>query len=157
MEWTKGRKFRAIVHLITLKPHRMKDLEINLRNQPGSLALMGETLGNHRISLEGGAVFSHDTGAIAHFLMDDAEKAKMVLESVGIEVVGIHEVLIQKLRQDVPGQLGMFCRRLSEADVNIIVQYSDHNHQLILVVDDMEKGQSVSDAWMKEWWPHLHF
>ncbi|MEA2336176.1 MAG: hypothetical protein QOE82_183, partial [Thermoanaerobaculia bacterium] len=31
--------------------------------------------------------------------------------------------------------------------VNIEVLYSDHDHQLILVVDDFEKGRGVSEAW----------
>ena len=34
--------------------------------------------------------------------------------------------------------------------MNIEVLYSDHEHQLILVVDDMVKGRAVSDAWMRE-------
>lgn len=38
----------------------------------------------------------------------------------------------------------MFCRRLSDAGVNILIQYSDHSNQLIVVVDDYEKAQQVS-------------
>ena len=130
----------------------MKDLEILLKNEPGSLALLGETLGKYQISLEGGGVFANGGLSIAHFLVDDAEKAKDVLQIAGIEVLKINEVIIQKLRQDVPGQLGMFCRRLAEAGINILVQYSDHANQLIVVVDDIEKGKLVSEQWMKEWW-----
>jgi hypothetical protein len=130
----------------------MKDLEILLENTPGSLALLGETLGKHNISLEGGGVFQTGETAIAHFLVDDAERARTVLEQAGIRVVGVHHVLIQKLRQDVPGQLGLFCRRLAEAGVNINVQYSDHANQLIVVVDDWEKGSHVAAAWQKQWW-----
>jgi len=130
----------------------MKDLEILLKNEPGSLALLGETLGKHQISLEGGGVFANGGLSIAHFLVDDAEKAKDVLQIAGIEVLQINEVLIQKLRQDVPGQLGMFCRRLADAGINILVQYSDHANQLIVVVDDIENGKLVSEQWMKEWW-----
>jgi len=130
----------------------MKDLEILLKNEPGSLALLGETLGKYQISLEGGGVFANGGLSIAHFLVDDAEKAKDVLQIAGIEVLKINEVLIQKLRQDVPGQLGMFCRRLADAGINILVQYSDHANQLIVVVDDLEKGKLVSEQWMKEWW-----
>jgi len=59
--------------------------------------------------------------------------------------------LIQKLRQDVPGQLGTFCRKLTNAGVNIITQYSDHSNQLILVVDDYQKASEISAQWMKEW------
>jgi hypothetical protein len=130
----------------------MKDLEIVLKNEPGSLALMGETLGKNKVSLEGGGVFQNGETSIAHFLVEEAEKAKAVLAEVGIEVVKINDVLIQKLRQDVPGQLGMFCRRMADAGVNILVQYSDHANQLIVVVDDVEKGKQVSEAWSKEWW-----
>jgi hypothetical protein len=60
------------------------------------------------------------------------------------------EVLVQRLKQAVPGQLGMICRRMAEAGVNIEVLYSDHHHQLILVVDDLEAGRAVSEAWMRE-------
>ncbi|NIJ54747.1 amino acid-binding ACT domain-containing protein [Dyadobacter arcticus] len=130
----------------------MKDLEIILENKPGMLALMGETLGRNNISLEGGGVFSNGTFSMAHFLVDQPERAQEVLAGVGIEVVRINEVIIQKLRQDVPGQLGMFCKKLADAQVNILTQYSDHANQLIIVVDDFEKGKIVSEAWMKEWW-----
>ena len=130
----------------------MKDLEILLENKPGSLALLGETLGKNNISLEGGGVFQNGALSIAHFLVEDAEKAKNVLQTAGIKVLKINEVLIQKLRQDVPGQLGMFCRKLADAGINILVQYSDHANQLIVVVDDNEKGKTFSEQWMKEWW-----
>ena len=130
----------------------MKDLEITLKNKVGELALLGETLGKHQISLEGGGVFEIGDNAIAHFLVEDAELAKKVLAEVGIQVTKINSVIIQKLRQDVPGQLGMFCRKLAEANVNILTLYSDHSNQLIIVPDDYEKAMQVSDAWMKQWW-----
>jgi len=130
----------------------MKDIEVLLKNEPGSLALLGETLGKNEISLEGGGVFQNGNFSVAHFLVEDADKAKNVLHSAGLMIGAVNEVLIQKLRQDVPGQLGMFCRRLAEAGVNILVQYSDHVNQLIVVVDDIEKGKVVSEEWMKEWW-----
>jgi hypothetical protein len=129
----------------------MKDIEILLENKPGTLALMGEILGKNKISLEGGGVFNNGEFSIGHFLVDEADKAKEVLELVQIKVLKINDVLVQKLRQDVPGQLGMFCRRLADANVNILTQYSDHSNQLIVVVDDYVKGKEVSDEWTKEW------
>ena len=130
----------------------MKDIEIVLQNKPGTLALMGETLGKNKISLEGGGVFYNGEISIAHFLVEEAELAKKVLEDVGIKVLKINDVIIQKLRQDVPGQLGMFCRKMASANVNILTQYSDHSNKLIIVVDDHEKGKMVSEEWIKEWW-----
>jgi len=130
----------------------MKDIEILFDNKVGNLALMGETLGKHKISLEGGGVFDNGNFSIAHFLVEEADRAKSELEKVGIKVVKINEVIIQKLRQDVPGQLGTFCRELANADVNILAQYSDHSNQLIVVPDNYEKAKVVSEKWMKKWW-----
>ncbi|MGZ4809834.1 MAG: amino acid-binding ACT domain-containing protein, partial [Thermoanaerobaculia bacterium] len=67
----------------------------------------------------------------------------------GIRVIGENEVLVQKLRQGEPGQLGKIARRMAEAGVNIEVQYSDHDHNLILVVDDIERGRVVSEEWKR--------
>jgi hypothetical protein len=39
---------------------------------------------------------------------------------------------------------------MADAGVNIEVLYSDHANQLILVVDDLEKGRAVSEAWVRE-------
>src|ERR1700733_5097646 len=122
----------------------MKDLEIILENRIGSLALLGETLGKNKISLEGGGVFENDGYGIAHFLVEEADRAKEVLAQAGITVSKINNVIIQKLRQDVPGQLGMFCRRLANANINILAQYSDHANQLIVVVDNYEKAKQIS-------------
>jgi hypothetical protein len=130
----------------------MQDIEIILANKPGALALMGETLGKTKISLEGGGVFQNGETSIAHFLVKEAPRAKKELAKVQIEVVKINDVIIQKLRQDVPGQLGMFCRKMADANVNILVQYSDHSNQLVVVVDDYEKGKKVSEEWMNQWW-----
>lgn len=130
----------------------MKDIEILLENKIGTLALLGETLGKHKISLEGGGVFDNGDFSVAHFLVEEAERAKKELEKVGIKVVKINDVIIQKLRQDIPGQLGAFCRALANADVNILSQYSDHSNQLIIVPEDSHKAKKVSEEWMKTWW-----
>jgi len=127
----------------------MYDLEVRLKNQPGSLARLGEILGKNGISLEGGGVFTLGKDSIGHFLVEDGNKAQSVLEKEEIEVLGIHPVLIQKLKQEVPGQLGLFCKKMGEAGVNILAQYSDHYNQLILVVDNMELGLKISDEWKK--------
>ena len=64
-------------------------------------------------------------------------------------VVEEREVLVQRLNQGEPGQLGKITRLMAEAGVNIETLYSDHDHQLILVVDSTEKGKAVSEAWTR--------
>ena len=125
----------------------MKDLTIRLENRPGALAEMGEALGMAGVSIEGGGAFLVDGNAIAHFLFEDGTAARQVLESAGIEVIDDREVLIQRLNQDEPGQLGKIARLMADSGVNIEVIYSDHSNQLILVVDDPVRGKAVSDAW----------
>ena len=131
----------------------MYDVAIKLENRPGAMAEMGEALGAAGVSVEGGGGWVVDGTATMHFLFEDGEAARKALENVGIEVLDVREVLVQKLRQDVPGQLGLIARRMSDAGVNIEVVYSDHANQLCLVVDDFEKGKAVSDAWKAEMWP----
>ena len=128
----------------------MKDLAIALENRPGALAEMGEALGKAGVSIEGGGGFLVDGKGIVHFLFEDAAAARRALENAGIEVLEEREVLVQKLNQDQPGQLGKIARRMADAGVNIEVIYSDHQNQLILGVDNLGKGKEVSDAWKKE-------
>jgi hypothetical protein len=128
----------------------MKDLTIAIENRPGALADMGETLGRAGVSIDGGGAFVVDGHGVGHFLFEDGAAARRALEAAGIRVLEEHDVLIQRLDQEQPGQLGMISRRMAEAGVNIETLYSDHEHQLILVVDDITKGQAVTEAWMRE-------
>lgn len=128
----------------------MKDLAIELENRPGALAEMGEALGQAGVSIEGGGAWVVEGRGIGHFLFADGAAARSALEAAGIRVLAENEVLVQRLRQDVPGQLGKLARRMAEAGVNIEVVYSDHDRQLILVVDDLDRGRAVSEAWMRE-------
>jgi len=131
----------------------MFDLAIRLENKLGEMARMGEALGVAGVSVEGGGGWVVDGKGYMHFLFEDGEAAKKALENVGIEVLEVREVLVQKLRQDIPGQLGKIATRMADAGVNIEVVYSDHANQLCLVVDDFETGKAVSDAWRAEMWP----
>jgi hypothetical protein len=128
----------------------MKDLEIALDNRPGALAEMGEALGRAGVSIEGGGAWVVGGTGVAHFLFKDGKAAREALEAAGIRVIGERDVLVQRLKQAVPGQLGLLTRRMAEAGVNVEVLYSDHDHRLILVVDDVTRGREVSDAWNRQ-------
>lgn len=127
----------------------MKDLVIRLKNKAGALADMGEALAGEGVSVEGGGAWVVNNEGVAHFLVEDASKARKALEAKGIEVIKENEILVQRLKQDQPGQLGKITRAMEKAGVNIEVLYSDHDNQLILVVDNYEKGKEVSDNWTR--------
>jgi hypothetical protein len=131
----------------------MNDLAIALENRPGALAEMGDALGRAGVSIEGGGAWvvhaTDDARGVAHFLFEDGDAARRALETAGIKVIAVNEVLIQRLNQSEPGQLGKLTRRMADAGVNIEVLYSDHDHQMILVVDDFERGRAVSEEWSR--------
>jgi hypothetical protein len=128
----------------------MKDLTIELENRPGALAEMGDALGRAGVSIEGGGAFVVNGRGVAHFLFADGAAARRAFEAAGIRVLAERDVLVQRLNQAEPGQLGKISRLMAEAGVNIEILYSDHDHQLILVVDDIVKGRAVSEGWTSE-------
>jgi len=125
----------------------MEDLTIALDHRPGALAEMGEVLGRVGVSIAGGGVFVVNGTGVAHFLFSDGMAARRALEAAGIQVTAARRVLVVRLKQGEPGQLGKLARRMADAGVNIEVQYSDHDHQLILVVDNVTEGEKVCEAW----------
>lgn len=127
----------------------MTDITIVLENRPGSLADMGDALGRAGVSIEGGGAWLVDGRGIAHFLFEDGAAASRALRAAGIEVLAERDVVVQRLKQDVPGQLGALTRRMAEAGINIEVLYSDHDNQLVLVVDDPERARRVSADWSR--------
>ena len=66
---------------------------------------------------------------------------------IGLEIASVAEVLVRRLDQERPGELGRIAATLGEAGVNILTQYSDHANRLILVVDDLEAGEMATRDW----------
>jgi hypothetical protein len=128
----------------------MYDVAIELDDRAGALADMGEALGQAGVSVEGGGVFVANGVGVAHFLFADGDAARNALERAGIRVKSVNEVVALRLRQDQPGQLGKISRSMADAGVNILVQYSDHDGQLILVVDNLERGQAIAREWTQK-------
>lgn len=128
------------------------DLEILLPDRPGALADLGEALGAAGVSLEGGGVFTHAGVGVAHFLVADGVAAVAAVAAAGLGTAVVREVVTLRLDQDTPGQLGTAARRMADAGVNLLVQYSDHAGNLVLVVPDAERGAAheVAATWSAE-------
>ena len=128
----------------------MHDVAIELDHAPGALAAMGEALGRAGISVEGGGAWVVGSRGVAHFLFEDGHAARRALEAAGIRVVAVREVVLLKLAQGEPGQLGKLARRMADAGVNLEVQYSDHANRLVLVPDRLDAARAVALEWMRE-------
>ena len=125
----------------------MYDIHVMLPDNPGTLGQFGSLMGRAGVSLEGGGMFTLGSAGHAHFLVEDGAAAARAAEQGGLEVVAVREVLVRRLKQELPGQLGVICSALGEASVNIITLYSDHANQLILVTDDIDKARRVTAEW----------
>ncbi|NYE20121.1 hypothetical protein [Microbacterium immunditiarum] len=110
------------------------DLGIELPARPGALADFGDVLGEAGVSLEGGGVFTHGGVGVAHFLVADGDRAASALSRAGLGRATVSPVVMLRLDQETPGQLGRFTRRVADAGIDVLVQYSDHDGRLILVV-----------------------
>jgi len=132
-------------------PATWQDVEVWLDDRPGALAELGETLGTAGVSLEGGGVFSHAGVGVAHFLVADADRARVALLQAGIGPVVVSDVVLLTLDQGTPGQLGLVARRMADAGVDLRVQYSDHDHRLVLVVPPEHRAacRDVAEAWRR--------
>ncbi|MFH8488331.1 ACT domain-containing protein [Streptomyces longisporoflavus] len=127
----------------------LQDIEVRLPNRPGALADLGQAFGGAGVSLEGGGVFTHDGRAVAHYLVDDGPAALTAATAAGLGPAVVRDVIMTRLDQETPGQLGTLTRLLGDAGVNIQVQYSDHAGNLVLLVPDEDAGvcRAVLGGW----------
>lgn len=111
-----------------------QDLEVHLPDRPGAPADLGEALGRAGVSLEGGGVFTHDGQAVAHYLVDNGPLALQAATEAELGSVAVRDVVMTQLDQETPGQLGVPARALGDAGIDVLVQYSDHAGNLVLLV-----------------------
>ncbi len=123
----------------------MKDLTVILKNQPGALADMGETLGKNGINMEGLCGFPQKNEGIIHLLVEDETTARWVLEDAGFEVRAVREVLVLDIGNIAgkPGTGGKMARKIGKAGVNIDLIYLAENNRIVLGVDDLDKARAA--------------
>lgn len=119
-----------------------KDLTIILQDRPGTLADMGEALGEAGINIEAFCGFPSEGKGVIHLLVEDAAGARGALEARGFEVLAERDVLLVE-GEDQPGMLGQVARKIADAGVNIDLIYKASQTKIVLGVDDLEKARSV--------------
>lgn len=119
-----------------------KDLTVVLDNRPGTLADLGEALGEAGINLDAMCGFPCEGKAVIHILVEDAGKARSGLENAGFTVESERDVLLFEA-EDRPGMLGETMRKLADAGVNVDLLYKATQTKLVIGADDLEKAQAT--------------
>jgi hypothetical protein len=120
----------------------LKDITINLKNQPGVLADLGELLGKHNINMEGLCGIPMNDESVLHIIVEDETTTKWVLEQEGFVVSAIRDVIVLDIA-DIAGKAGTggkMARKIGNAGVNIDLIYLAENNRIVLGVDNIDKA-----------------
>ena len=122
----------------------MKDMQIMLGDVPGALALVGDTLGNAGINVEGGCALKVEGGFLIHILVEDAEGARSALKDAGLDVEGEMDAIVQYISgDDRPGTLGRNAHKLAHAGVDVAAMYLATGSRMVFVTDDNVKARAA--------------
>jgi hypothetical protein len=118
------------------------DLTVILADRPGTLAAMGEALGNAGINVDGMCGFPCGGEGVLHILVEDAGAARNALEQSGHDVRDEREVLVVEI-EDRPGAFGEMARRIADAGVNFDLAYLATDTRLVIGASDLDKARAA--------------
>jgi hypothetical protein len=125
----------------------LTEVVVELEDEIGALADLGELLGKNGVDIRALAVLSLPEGRVlAHLVVEPADVAVQVLRAGGIALRRVREVLAVTL-DDEPGALGRYCRRLAEASINLEAVYLSGEHdgskELVFAVSDLQRARGL--------------
>ncbi|CAN5831891.1 hypothetical protein BH24CHL6_BH24CHL6_01040 [soil metagenome] len=107
------------------------DLTVYIEDRPGTLAQVGELLGEAGINIDGTCGFPAEGRGVLHVLLTDAGKARQVLTDGGLECGDEREVEVVSI-VDQPGEMGRHLRRIADAGVNVDLLYLATGTRLVI-------------------------
>jgi hypothetical protein len=114
------------------------DLEIDIENEPGSLARIAAAISDAGVNIAAATCTGPGDRAELHILVPHAEAAKHVLATS-------HDVTISKEREvvvvevdDRPGVLADLTRKIAQAGVNLDLVYVATRNRVVLGSPDIE-------------------
>ncbi len=120
-----------------------KDLAVELTDQPGTLAALGEALGKAGLNIEGVCGIPAGGKAVVHVLVEDAAAARQALKQAGLSVTGEQDVLVLNL-DDRPGALGAVARKIANAGVNVTLVYLATRTRVVIGANDLAKAKAAA-------------
>lgn len=118
------------------------EFSVILPDAPGSLARLGQLLGDARVNIEAILGIVREGAGFVRFVADDGEKATRALESAGFRYTKREVVVVRVL--DEPGALGEVALVMATAGINIDALYVTTRGHVVLGVDDVSGAINVA-------------
>lgn len=129
-----------------------KDLLIILEDTPGEGARLGEALGNAGVNIEGLCATMDSGKGTVHVLVEDVAGATAALESVGITIEAVTDVIVSPAMPepdvDTPGIFGGMARALAGAGINITLVYVAARNRVVLATSDNQRATKLLQSMM---------
>lgn len=124
-------------------------LSVFVENKFGRLSEILNVLSEHNINISALSMADTSEFGILRMIVDDTEKAKIVLKESGVIVKASTVIAIDI--DDTPGCLAKIVEKLKNGGVSIEYTYAflgrEHNSaQVVLRVDDTEKAEKLLKA-----------
>jgi hypothetical protein len=118
------------------------EVTVILPDTPGSLARLGQTLGDARVNIEAILGIARQGEGLVRFVPRDATGAVRALEAAGFPHT-TREVLVVRVL-DEPGALGEVALVMATAGINIDAVYVTTRGHVVLGVDDVAGAVAVA-------------
>ena len=121
----------------------VKQLSVFIENKSGRLVQITEILGKNQIDIRAVSIADTTSFGILRLIVDDPDRAKMVLREAGF-TVSITEVISIAI-EDKPGGLSKALRVLSDAQISVEYMYAflsreDKTAYVIFRVEDNDEA-----------------
>lgn len=121
----------------------VKQLSVFIENKSGRLVQITEILGKNQIDIRAVSIADTTSFGILRLIVDDPDRAKMVLREAGF-TVSITEVIAISI-EDEPGGLSKALRVLSNAQISVEYMYAflsreDKTAYVIFRVEDNDEA-----------------
>jgi hypothetical protein len=121
------------------------DLAVILEDHPGTLADMGEALGDAGVNIDGISGMGRGGEGTVHILVPDGNAARDALATAGITSGDPREVLAVGC-EDRPGELGRLASKIAAAGANIDLVYVAMDGRIVLGVDHLHAAKQAVGA-----------
>lgn len=118
------------------------EFTVILTDAPGSLARLGQALGEARVNIAAIQGITRDGEGLVRFVADSSDRARRALEAAGLTHT-TREVLVVRVL-DEPGGLGQVALVMATAGINIDSVYVTTKGFVVLGVDDLAGAIQVA-------------